>query len=92
MSLFDEGGAVASMSAPLAVRMRPSSIDEVVGQQQALGEGSALRGLLTGATGVSVILWGPPGTGKTTIASLVSSVTGKDFVELSDEIEEIVVE
>jgi putative ATPase len=49
MSLFDEGGAVASMSAPLAVRMRPSSIDEVVGQQQALGEGSALRGLLTGA-------------------------------------------
>jgi putative ATPase len=83
MSLFDEGASVASMSAPLAVRMRPSSIDEVVGQQQALGEGSALRGLLTGSTGVSVILWGPPGTGKTTIASLVSAVTGKDFVELS---------
>ena len=83
MSLFDEGASAASMSAPLAVRMRPSSIGEVVGQQQALGEGSALRGLLTGATGVSVILWGPPGTGKTTIASLVSSVTGRDFVELS---------
>ncbi len=83
MSLFDEGASVASMSAPLAVRMRPSSIEEVVGQQQALGEGSALRGLLTGATGVSVILWGPPGTGKTTIASLVSAVTGRDFVELS---------
>ncbi len=83
MSLFDEGATVAAMSAPLAVRMRPSSIEEVVGQSQALGEGSALRGLLTGATGVSVILWGPPGTGKTTIASLVSAVTGKDFVELS---------
>ncbi len=83
MSLFDEGIGAASVSAPLAVRMRPSSIDEVVGQVQALGEGSALRGLLTGATGVSVILWGPPGTGKTTIASLVSTVTGKDFVELS---------
>lgn len=83
MSLFDEGASVASMSAPLAVRMRPSSIDEVVGQTQALVEGSALRGLLTGATAVSVILWGPPGTGKTTIASLVSSVTGRDFVELS---------
>ena len=83
MSLFDEGAAGVPMSAPLAVRMRPSSIDEVVGQKQALAEGSALRGLLTGATGVSVILWGPPGTGKTTIASLVSSVTGKDFVELS---------
>lgn len=83
MSLFDEGMAAASTSAPLAVRMRPSSIEEVVGQVQALGEGSALRGLLTGATGVSVILWGPPGTGKTTIASLVSTVTGRDFVELS---------
>jgi len=83
MSLFDEGASVASMSAPLAVRMRPSSIDEVVGQTQALGEGSALRGLLTGATGVSVILWGPPGTGKTTIASLVSAVTEREFVELS---------
>jgi len=83
MSLFDEAASSASMSAPLAVRMRPSSIDEVVGQSQALGEGSALRGLLTGATGVSVILWGPPGTGKTTIASLVSTVTGKDFLELS---------
>jgi putative ATPase len=83
MSLFDEGTTAAAMSAPLAVRMRPLSIDEVVGQSQALGEGSALRGLLTGVTGVSVILWGPPGTGKTTIASLVSAVTGKDFVELS---------
>lgn len=83
MSLFDEGAAGVPMSAPLAVRMRPSSIDEVLGQTHALGEGSALRGLLTGATGVSVILWGPPGTGKTTIASLVSTVTGRDFVELS---------
>ncbi|MEY4136803.1 MAG: hypothetical protein RL205_931 [Actinomycetota bacterium] len=82
MSLFDDGAA-ASLSAPLAVRMRPSSIDEVVGQSRALGEGSALRGLLTGGTGVSVILWGPPGTGKTTIATLVSTVTGKDFVEVS---------
>jgi len=71
------------MNAPLAVRMRPSSIEEVVGQTHALGDGSALRGLLTGVTGVSVILWGPPGTGKTTIASLVSTVTGRDFVELS---------
>ena len=83
MSLFDEGASAAAMSAPLAVRMRPSSIDEVVGQGPALAEGSALRGLLTGATGVSVILWGPPGTGKTTIASVVSTVTGKDFVEAS---------
>jgi putative ATPase len=83
MSLFDEGVGAALMNAPLAVRMRPSSIEEVVGQAHALGDGSALRGLLTGATGVSVILWGPPGTGKTTIASLVSTVTGRDFVELS---------
>jgi putative ATPase len=70
--------------APLAVRMRPSSLDEIVGQPRALGAGSPLRSLLEpGASSISVILWGPPGTGKTTIASLVSSASGRAFAELS---------
>ncbi|MDO9486486.1 MAG: replication-associated recombination protein A [Actinomycetota bacterium] len=80
MTLFDESHAVA----PLAVRMRPSSVDDVVGQEAALGAGTPLRNLLTGqGSAISVILWGPPGTGKTTLASLVSLVSGRAFAELS---------
>lgn len=86
MTLFDDGLDAARRGAPLAVRMRPRSLDEVVGQESALGPGSPLRNLLTAAADasvVSVILWGPPGTGKTTLASLLSSGTGRTFVELS---------
>ena len=86
MTLFDEGLASSRDSAPLAVRMRPASLDEVVGQERALGPGSPLRTLLTAsadASVVSVILWGPPGTGKTTLASLLSQGTGRTFRELS---------
>lgn len=69
--------------APLAVRMRPRSLDEVVGQDHVLGEGRPLRRLVQGSGEASVILYGPPGTGKTTIASLVSAATGHNFVGLS---------
>jgi putative ATPase len=72
---------------PLAVRMRPRSLDEVVGQEHLLVPGSPLRRLVDGDGGVagpaSVILWGPPGTGKTTLAYLVSTATGRRFTELS---------
>lgn len=70
-------------NAPLAVRMRPRSLDEVVGQQHLLGEGAPLRRLVEGATPASVLLYGPPGTGKTTLANLVSTATGRRFVALS---------
>jgi len=86
MTLFDDGLSQARPGAPLAVRMRPATIDEVVGQEEALGAGSPLRTLLTApanAPVVSVILWGPPGTGKTTVASLLSAGSGRQFVELS---------
>ena len=69
--------------APLAARMRPRSLDDVVGQEHLLGEGRPLRRLVEGSGEASVILYGPPGTGKTTIASLLSSATGHRFVALS---------
>ncbi|TCP46284.1 putative ATPase [Tamaricihabitans halophyticus] len=70
-------------TAPLAVRMRPRELDEIVGQRHLLAEGSPLRRLVEGAAPASVLLYGPPGTGKTTLASLVSNAIGRRFVALS---------
>ena len=70
-------------SAPLAVRMRPAALEEVVGQAHLLGPGSPLRRLVEGTGAASVILYGPPGTGKTTLASLISQATGRRFEALS---------
>jgi putative ATPase len=69
--------------APLAARLRPRSLDEVVGQEQLLGPGRPLRVLIEADRLSSVILWGPPGTGKTTIARLVAGATAKAFEPLS---------
>ena len=63
--------------------MRPRTLDELVGQDHLLVEGSPLRRLVEDDQPMSVMLWGPPGTGKTTVASLLSRGTGRDFVELS---------
>jgi putative ATPase len=86
-SLFDlpaEGdSAPAASPAPLAVRMRPASLDEVIGQTHLLAPGSPLRRLVEGSGAASVILYGPPGTGKTTLAALVSHATGRRFEALS---------
>ncbi|SFT96489.1 putative ATPase [Actinopolyspora lacussalsi subsp. righensis] len=70
-------------NAPLAVRMRPRTLDEVIGQDHLLGSGAPLRRLVEGAAPASVLLHGPPGTGKTTLAGLVSQATGRRFVALS---------
>ncbi|WIM68933.1 replication-associated recombination protein A [Corynebacterium breve] len=77
-ALFEAGAG-----APLAARMRPRSLDEIVGQRHLLGEGKPLRRLIEGSGDASVILYGPPGTGKTTIASLVAQTMGQNFVGLS---------
>lgn len=94
MDLFDsesvdESGVPAfNAGAPLAVRMRPTTLAEVVGQSHLLGEGAPLRRLLSpgasdGVAVSSVVLWGPPGTGKTTLAYLIARASGRRFIELS---------
>ncbi len=70
-------------SAPLAVRMRPRRLEELAGQDQLQAPGSPLRRLVEGDQSMSLLLWGPPGTGKTTIASIVSLQTDRVFVEVS---------
>lgn len=69
--------------APLADRMRPASLDEIVGQGHLLGEGKVLRGLIEQDVLRSAIFWGPPGVGKTTIASVIACMTGANFLSLS---------
>jgi putative ATPase len=69
--------------APLAARLRPRTLDEVVGQRDLLAEGRPLRALIEGDRLSSVILWGPPGTGKTTIARLIAGATDKAFEPMS---------
>lgn len=96
MDLFDaatstaQGIPAAAAGAPLAVRMRPRSLDEVAGQGHLLEPGSPLRRLVEPAgeadrraAPTSLVLWGPPGTGKTTLAYLVATSSGRRFVELS---------
>ncbi len=80
------GGTLAgnnSRSAPLAVRVRPRTLEELAGQQKLLRDGSPLRRLVESDDAMSLLLWGPPGTGKTTIASIVSQQTDRSFVEIS---------
>lgn len=80
----DRGVNIAGAAgAPLAVRMRPASLDEVVGQEHLLAAGSPLRRLVEGSGVASAILYGPPGSGKTTLAALVSQATGRRFEALS---------
>jgi putative ATPase len=89
-TLFDPPAGVAASApdveeanAPLAARMRPQSLDEVIGQRHLLGAGSPLRRLVEGDSPMSLILFGPPGSGKTTLARIVSSATNRRFVQMS---------
>src|SRR5919201_629235 len=91
MELFPEpasasgptAGSGSAPAGPLANRMRPRTLDEVVGQEHLLGPGRVLRAALEGGELHSMILWGPPGSGKTTLASLMAHLTGARFVAFS---------
>ena len=68
---------------PLAEQMRPTSLDEVIGQTQLLGNAEILRRIVKQKEPVSLILWGPPGTGKTTLARIIAKEVNAEFIELS---------
>src|SRR5689334_4500722 len=70
-------------SAPLAERMRPQKLDDLVGQEHLTGKGSILRTAIERAKIPSTILWGPPGTGKTTIANIIAHTLHVPFIQLS---------
>lgn len=75
--------AHASPMSPLAARMRPQKIDEIVGQEHLLGPGRALRKAIESDTISSMILWGPPGSGKTTLANTIAQSTNAEFATVS---------
>jgi putative ATPase len=87
MNLFDDPGAESSTESfagtPLAERMRPANFDEFVGQEAILAPGRPLRQAIERDLLQSIILWGPPGTGKTTLARLIAKVTRARFVSFS---------
>src|SRR5262245_22569209 len=87
MSLFDNAPTTAASRAaapaPLAERMRPRTLDEFVGQEALVGPGRPLRQAIERDTLQSIILWGPPGTGKTTLARLIATATRAHFISFS---------
>ncbi len=82
-SLFTARSATAQGPQPLAARMRPESLDEFIGQEHLLAPGKALRTAIERGTVGSMIFWGPPGTGKTTLGRLIAHYTDSEFVPFS---------
>jgi putative ATPase len=87
MGLFGDSSlaaaATAQRQAPLAERMRPRTLDEYVGQEHLLGPGKPLRVAIERDDATSMIFWGPPGTGKTTLAKIIAALTQATFIEFS---------
>src|ERR1035437_2660490 len=84
MDLFEhQSRARIEREAPLAARMRPASFEEFVGQEHIVGKGRVLRKAIESNQLPSIILWGPPGSGKTTLASIIAHVTNAHFSAIS---------
>ena len=84
MSLFDDPPApVDPKTVPLPERMRPRTLDEIVGQDDVIATGRPLREMIDRDLLQSIILWGPPGTGKTTLARLIADLTKAEFIAFS---------
>ena len=83
MSLFDLPNPATTQARPLAERMRPRTLDDFVGQQHILGPGKPLRAQIDRDQLASIILWGPPGVGKTTLASIIAGMSRADFIPFS---------
>ena len=77
-TLFDQ-----DLAQPLAARLRPRTLDEYAGQEHLLGEGKVLRRLIEGDQISSMIFWGPPGVGKTTLARIIANRTKASFIDFS---------
>ena len=86
MSLFQpipNAGGAADTTRPLADRMRPRTLDEYVGQEHLIGPGKPLRVSIERDDAGSILFWGPPGTGKTTLAKIIANMTKAEFIEFS---------
>ena len=83
-SMFEsQMGSGADKVRPLAARMRPQTLDEIVGQPHLVAENSMLRKMLSRGRSPNLIIYGPPGTGKTTLATVISNVTGSKCFRLN---------
>src|ERR1700716_4492846 len=81
--LFRAAAAKDPSLVPLAERMRPRTVDEIVGQPHILGPNTLLREAIEADQVPSLIFWGPPGTGKTTLARIIANATGAHFTSVS---------
>src|SRR5512142_1713167 len=84
MDLFDTKASAGQLrETPLAERMRPQTVEEFMGQEHLLGEGKLLRRLIETDQLTSLIFWGPPGSGKTTLARIIANATRSHFIFFS---------